>query len=79
MKLRLVVEGHSPQQQSFQCYCSFCGLKHANRQRGRRTDIRCSLCFVCFCVKKMEGYRKNCWDLWHSVRQLKPRKGAEMA
>lgn len=33
MKLSLVVEGHSPQQQSFEHYCS--GLKHANRQRGR--------------------------------------------
>lgn len=77
-KLRLVVEGHSPQQQSFQSYYSLCRLKHTNKLPSRRTVIRCSHCFVHPCVKKMEGYRKSCWDLWNSFRHLGPRKGAEM-
>ena len=72
-RLRLQVRGHEQKQQAQAKYCSLCG-NNTDGWRGHRTTFKCSHCDVHLCVRTYPGLRKSCWDVWHSTKELKPRK-----
>lgn len=76
-KLRLNVTGHTPVQKDCQ-YCVLCGQNKKNSNgtnnwRGHRSTVACNLCSVHLCVRKYDGLRKSCWEIWHSVQELRGR------
>lgn len=69
-RLRLAVQGHSPRQGHVH-YCALCGQNTgAGSWRGHQTTYQCSHCATYLCVRKYQGFRKSCWDLWHSNKLL---------
>lgn len=77
MNLRLNVYSHVPKQRDYH-YCVLCGQHKkrndiSNSWRGHRTTFSCNLCHVPLCVRKYSGLRKSCWEIWHSVQELRVR------
>jgi hypothetical protein len=74
VKLRLLVTGHDTRHVDSERHCALCGNNSAtNGWRGHRTSFKCSICDVHLCVRLHQGYRKNCWTIWHSQRRLELR------
>ena len=72
-RLRLQVRGHEQKQQREAKYCCLCG-NNTGAWRGHRTTFKCSYCDVHLRVRTYRGLRKSCWDVWHSAKDLQPRK-----
>lgn len=73
--LRLSVRGHIPKQGPL-TWCALCGQNKDNdaKFRGHRSTYSCQLCSVFLCMRIYPGLRKSCWDVWHTKKELKPRK-----
>jgi hypothetical protein len=75
--LRLDVENHEQKQQKEQKYCALCGnhpTPEMGEYRGRRSSFKCSRCDVHLCIRIYPGLRKSFWSVWHSSKDLQPRK-----
>jgi transposase-like protein len=75
--LRLDVENHEQKQQKEQKYCALCGnhpTPERGEYRGRRSSFKCSRCDVHLCIRIYPGLRKSCLSVWHSSKDLQPRK-----
>lgn len=73
LTLRLCARRHEQRQQKKERYCSLCGV-NTEGHRGRRSTFKCSLCAVHLCVRTYTGLQKSCWDAWHSLHRLSPRR-----
>ena len=74
VKLRLLVAGHETRHSDSERYCALCGNSgKSTRWRGHRSSFHCPSCDVHLCVRLHQGFRKNCWTIWHSQRRLEPR------
>ena len=76
IRLRTHVRGHEMRQQREHRYCALCGLTGASSNtgwRGHRSTFKCSHCDVHLCVRTYPGFRKSCWDVWHTAKKLTPR------
>lgn len=75
-KLRLHVPEHYQKQVRVVQWCSLCGMnvQTHNRFRGHRSAFKCTVCAVHLCVRTHDGFRRSCWDIWHSTKRLQPRQ-----
>ena len=73
--LRLKLKGHDHHSTEVR-YCALCGGNNQSRSRGHRSKTMCNLCLVNLCVKVRTGFRRSCWDVWHTITHLKTRQPA---
>lgn len=72
--LRLSERAHEQKQTRPARFCAVCGTQRASgTYTPHRSTFQCKVCDVHLCVRMHAGLRKNCWDLWHSARDLEPR------
>jgi hypothetical protein len=74
IKLRLVVAGHETKHIESERHCALCGNNSTTGGwRGHRSSFLCSTCNVHLCVRLHQGFRKNCWTIWHTHRRIELR------
>jgi hypothetical protein len=74
IKLRLVVAGHETKHIESERHCALCGNNSTTGgRRGHRSSFLCSTCNVHLCVRLHQGFRKNCWTIWHTHRRIELR------
>jgi hypothetical protein len=74
VKLRLSLPGHDTRHADTERYCALCGNSgNTVGWRGHRSSFHCPSCDVHLRVRLHQGFRKNCWTIWHSQRRLERR------
>ena len=71
LELRLHISNHPHVIGERDIYCALCGQNNGKSFRGHRINHKCGYCDVHLCVKVRAGFRKSCWEIWHTAKRLK--------